>query len=91
MFDMLERVICHFESFTISPGDHPVHPEYPEGEPWWPIAEEQKNNKKRKIGVVWCCNACDKICCSEFTCPITSPAHHILLLRLEQDYSHAAE
>ena len=34
----------HFESFMSTVHDHPEHPEGPEdpqGEPWWPVEEEQ--------------------------------------------------
>ena len=38
----------HFESFINTVHDHAEHtegPEEPEGEPWWPVTEEQKANR----------------------------------------------
>jgi len=47
---MLQRISDHFETFTKSvhegPKD-PFAPENPQGEPWWPIKEEQREENER--------------------------------------------
>ena len=48
---LLQRISDHFETFTKSVGllegpEDPFAPENPQGEPWWPTEEEQREENE---------------------------------------------